>query len=98
MISLSKVCYTICIVCIVLGTLVSIVLIWEGLNNVVAWKGLGTLAVLFCASLITLAVHSAFFATVMRPNHDDGRRARPSRGRSDAYDDDDYEPRIRNRD
>lgn len=81
--NLTKICYTICIACIVIGTTISIVLIWGGLDNVVAWKSLGTLAVFFCASVVTLAVHSTFFA--MRPRPDVNRR-RSSRNDLDPYD------------
>ncbi|MCC6420839.1 MAG: hypothetical protein IT429_21600 [Gemmataceae bacterium] len=78
MVNLSKVCYTVCIVCIVVGTLLSIVLIWEGLNNVVAWKGLGTVTVFFFASLITLAVHAMFSSTLRRAPWD-----QPGSGRTE---------------
>jgi hypothetical protein len=61
---LSWVCYTVCIVCIALGSFMSIMLIWLGLDNVIAWKGLGTLSVFFCASLVTLGVHAIFFSAM----------------------------------
>jgi len=100
MISLSKICYTVCMVCIVLGTLLAIVQIWAGLDNVAAWKGMGTLAVLFCASLITLAVHSAFFSTLGRGAREERTREERTRdertrerAQRDLGDDDEDHPR-----
>ncbi|APZ92789.1 hypothetical protein Fuma_02401 [Fuerstiella marisgermanici] len=55
--SLNKICFTICIVCIVLGTVLSLAMIWgEVRGNSFVWKSWLTLGVLFLASALTLSV------------------------------------------
>lgn len=54
---LNKICFTICIVCIVAGTVLSLVMIWgEMHNDKIVWKSWLTIAVFFLASVLTLAV------------------------------------------
>jgi hypothetical protein len=54
---LNKVCFTICIVCIVLGTVLSLAMIWgEIKDNTFVWKSWLTIGVLFLASALTLSV------------------------------------------
>jgi len=54
---LNKVCFTICIVCIVLGTVLSLAMIWgEIRDNEFVWKSWLTIGVLFLASALTLSV------------------------------------------
>ena len=54
---LNTVCYTICIVCIIAGVLLSLVLIWGDIENKIAWKGFMTIGVFFLASTLTLSVN-----------------------------------------
>jgi hypothetical protein len=54
---LNKICFTICIVCIVMGTVLSLAMIWgEIRSNEFAWKSWLTIGVLFLASALTLSV------------------------------------------
>ncbi len=75
--NLKRACYAVCMSCIALGSMLSLVLIWTGMNSAIAWKGLGTIALFFFASLFTLAVHSAFQSSQPRgeAKADRGRRA-----------------------
>jgi hypothetical protein len=55
--TLNKMCFTICIVCIVLGTILSMAMIWlEVRDENLLWKSWLTIGVLFLASLLTLSV------------------------------------------
>jgi hypothetical protein len=55
---LNKVCFTICIVCIVLGTVLSLAMIWSEIrDNEFFWKSWLTIGVLFLASALTLSVN-----------------------------------------
>ena len=57
---LNKICFTICIVCIVLGTVLALAMIWtEVRDNELIWKSWLTILVFFLASLLTLAVTKA---------------------------------------
>jgi len=54
---LNKVCFTICIGCIVLGTVFSLAIIWGELSdNELFWKSWLSIGVLFLASALTLSV------------------------------------------
>ena len=54
---LNKICFTICIVCIVLGTVLSSAMIWSEIrDNEFVWKSWLTIGVLFLASALTLGV------------------------------------------
>jgi hypothetical protein len=54
---LNKVCFTICIACIALGTMLSLAMIWGDIrNNEFVWKTWLTIGVLFLASAMTLSV------------------------------------------
>jgi hypothetical protein len=53
---LNRVCFTICILCIVAGTAFSLSMIWTPYENAVLLKTWGTVAVLFFASVATLIV------------------------------------------
>jgi len=55
---LNKVCFTICIGCIVLGTVCSLAIIWGELsdNEEFVWKSWLSTGVLFLASALTLSV------------------------------------------
>jgi len=58
--TLNKICFTICILCIVAGIVLGLALIWGSHDNAVMWKGLGTVSVLFVGSILTLVVNTAF--------------------------------------
>ena len=54
---LDKVCFTMCIGCIVLGTVFSLAIIWGELSdNELFWKSWLSIGVLFLASALTLSV------------------------------------------
>ena len=53
---LNKVCFTICIVCIVLGVILSLASIWGDFRDEFVWKSWLTTGVLFLASALTLSV------------------------------------------
>ncbi len=54
---LDKICFTICIICIVCGTVLSLAMIWgEIRGNAFVWKSWLTIGVLFLASALTLSV------------------------------------------
>jgi hypothetical protein len=53
---LNKICFTICIVCIVLATLGALALIWGSFDEAFLWKSELTLGVLFLASALTLSI------------------------------------------
>ena len=58
---LNKVCFTICIVCIVFGIVLSLALIWGEIRHAqFVWKSWLTIGVLFLASALTLSVSNAF--------------------------------------
>jgi len=55
--ALNKVCFTTCIVCIVLGTVLSLAMIWgEVKDNEFIWKSWLTIGLFFLASALTLSV------------------------------------------
>ena len=53
---LNKICWTVCIVCIVAGTAFSLSMIWGTYQNEFLWKAWSSIAVLFFASTATLVV------------------------------------------
>ena len=54
---LNVVCFTICIVCIVLGAVLALAMIWmEITDNAFVWKSWLTIGVFFLASALTLSV------------------------------------------
>jgi hypothetical protein len=58
---LNRICFTICIVCIILGTVMSLAMIWFELHdNKIIWKAWLTVGVFFLASCLTLAVSNTF--------------------------------------
>ena len=55
---LNKICFTTCIICIVLGTVLSLAMIWgEVRDSPFMWKSWFTIGVLFLASALTLSVN-----------------------------------------
>ncbi len=57
---LNKICFTICIVCIVIGLVFGITLIWVSANSQIVWKGLLTVALVFVAAALTMTVSNTF--------------------------------------
>lgn len=58
---LNKVCFTICIMCIVLGTVLGLAMIWLNLHDSeFVWKSWLTILLFFLSSLLTLLVSKAF--------------------------------------
>jgi hypothetical protein len=57
---LNTICFTVSVVCIVLGTVFAISMIWADYSNEFLWKSWGTIAVLFCASALTLLISKMF--------------------------------------
>ncbi len=54
---LNRICFTICIVCIVLGTVLALAMIWTDIkDNEFVWKSWVTVGVFFLASALTLSV------------------------------------------
>lgn len=57
---LNKICFTICIVCIVAGTVLSLAMIWGDLaEEESVWKAWLTILVLFLSSILTMFVSKA---------------------------------------
>lgn len=57
----NQVCYAICMVCLGVGTLMVILVIWsEGETNKFGWKGISSSAVVFFASLFMVGINSVF--------------------------------------
>lgn len=54
---LNLICYCICIVCIVIGVVFSLAIIWGNVDSELAWKGWLTIIVFFVASMMTLVVN-----------------------------------------
>ena len=57
---LNRICFTICILCIVAGTVLTLVMIWGELqDNATVWKCWLTLATFFLAAVLTMSVSRA---------------------------------------
>jgi hypothetical protein len=55
---LNKLCYGLCIVCIVLGMTLSLIMLWtDGFSSPFTWKATCSLGVVFVASAATLSVN-----------------------------------------
>jgi len=57
---LYTICFTVSIVCIVLGSMLAISMIWIDHSSDFLWKSWGTIAVVFLASTITMVVSRMF--------------------------------------
>lgn len=76
---LNKACFTICIVCIVLGIVLSLAMIWgEMKDNEFMWKSWLTIGVFFLASALTLSVNKTLGGSL---------RAKGRRGTNDDEED-----------
>ncbi len=59
--AINKICFAICILCIVGATTVSIFGIWDVVEDTaLIWKSLSTLGVVFLACLLTVSVNNMF--------------------------------------
>ncbi len=68
---LNKICFTICIVCIVIGAVLAMAMIWtENRNSEFMWKSWLTIGVLFLASALTLSVNKTFAGSVRQKEKD----------------------------
>ena len=59
---LNTICFAVSIVCIVLGGMLAISMIWTDHSSQFLWKSWSTIGVVFLASTITLVVSKAFGA------------------------------------
>ena len=57
---LNKVCFTICMVTIILGMLLGLGIIWGGVDSEVAWKAANTLAMFFLGAAAASGVNTFF--------------------------------------
>jgi hypothetical protein len=56
--TINLICFAICVVCIVAGTTISILSIWNVVaKGYIVWKSLLTIGVVFLASLLTITVN-----------------------------------------
>ncbi len=53
----NRICYTICIICIVAGVVLGLLMIWGNRPDRDNWKYLATILVLFLASSLTISVN-----------------------------------------
>lgn len=58
--ALNKICFTICIVCIVIGVVLGLSIIWVTHTSEFAWKGFATVSVVFLGAALTLGVSTRF--------------------------------------
>ncbi len=55
--TINLICFAVCLVCIVAGTTISILAIWNVVEkSYIVWKSLLTFGVIFLASLLTMTV------------------------------------------
>jgi len=72
---LNKICYMICIVCIVAGTVLSLAMIWGDLrDHALVWKSWQTIGVLFLAAALTLCVSNLCAVKTLTDQRSNGRR------------------------
>ena len=58
---LNKVCFTICILCIIVGTALALVMIWQDAwEDKTIWKCWLTVATFFAAGALTLSISKSF--------------------------------------
>lgn len=58
---IAKICFAVCIVCIVIAACISILAIWNVVDSTdLVWKSLSTLGVVFLASILTVSVDNIF--------------------------------------
>jgi len=56
----NRICYTIAIICIVVGVIYGLMLIWGDDWRRDAWRGLASLSIVFLASVLTLSVNQVY--------------------------------------
>jgi hypothetical protein len=69
---LNRICFTICIICIIFGVLIAMGMIWWTGSNEIAMRGLATVGVLFLGASLTLSVSKTFDRTARRDDHTHG--------------------------
>ena len=84
------VCYIVCMLCLFVGTLLGITLIWVGFDNATAWRGLATTGAVFVACLLVVGLNAAFGAVPMP--EDRPRRSRYEQDDESLYRSRSYEP------
>ncbi len=57
---LNKACFAVCIVCIVIGVMLGLVMIWTPGINEVLWRCMATVGVVFLGASATLSVSRTF--------------------------------------
>jgi hypothetical protein len=65
---LNIICYTICIICIVISVVLCLMLIWGDFEREVIWKSFLTLTVFFLASALTLSVNKMISSPTATPD------------------------------
>jgi hypothetical protein len=59
--TITKICFSVCILCIIGATCVSIMAIWNVVDDTaLVWKSLSTMGVIFLASIMTVTVDNIF--------------------------------------
>ena len=59
--TINTICFSVCIICIIGATAVSIVGIWGVVGNTdLIWKSLATLGIVFLAGILTVSVNKMF--------------------------------------
>ena len=58
---INVICFWVCIVCLFVGLVLSILAVWGAVSGEVVWKTLTTFALIFGASLGTAGVYSFFY-------------------------------------
>lgn len=67
---LNKVCFTICIVCIVLGVVTGLTMIWLPGENDTRWRLLATTGLVFLGAAATLSVSRTYGGRLSRRTDD----------------------------
>ncbi|SEI70231.1 hypothetical protein SAMN05421831_1085 [Allopseudospirillum japonicum] len=63
--TLNRVCFTICILCIVAGVVLSLAIIWGEIEDEIVWKTWLTLGIFFLGAAATLTVSRLFGEILM---------------------------------
>ena len=69
--SITKICFAVCILCIIGATCVSIMAIWNVVDDsALVWKSLSTMGVIFLASIMTVTVDNIFSRKVREEDNE----------------------------
>lgn len=58
--SLNKVCFTVCIVCIIVGVLLGLIMVWTPGVSEVLWRLMATVGIVFLGASATLTVSRTY--------------------------------------